>query len=903
MERDVESADGDPIALTAGTRLGPYEILSPLGAGGMGEVYKAKDTRLERTVAVKVLPQGLSGNEELRQRFDREAKTISQLSHAHICALYDVGHQDGVDYLVMEYLEGETLTDRLARGPLAIELLLRCGIEIADALDKAHRQGIVHRDLKPGNVMLTKSGVKLLDFGLAKAMAPATPVSGATSLPTIVGSLSPNLTSAGTILGTFQYMSPEQLEGKDADARSDIFSFGAVLYEMATGKKAFSAASQASLIAAILEHEPAPISSIAPLTPPALDRVIKKCLAKDPEERWQNAADLKSELAWIAEAGSQAGVAAPVVAKRKSRERIAWIAFAMAALALGVLAYAFVRRAPAPIPVVRSSILMPDKTSLGVVALSPDGRRLAFTAYDAQGKSSIWIRPLDAAVAQPIAGTENAEFPFWSPDSQAIAFFADKKLKRMDAAGGSVLTIADLKGDPVGGSWGKNGDILIGQGGASLLRIPASGGSLIPATRLDPSRHETGHRYPYFLPDGRHFLFLALNLDGAPEDPGNQICASALDSTEVRRLIRGYSNPVYASGHLLLGRDGDLVAQPFDAGALRLNGEPVTLAKEIGFFSWFVALAQFSTSDNGLLAVSANALIPQRLQWLDRSGRVLESVGEPALYGTLHLSPDARRAVVSIWEPNIGKSETWIVDLANGAKTRVTNGPAENNSAVWSPDGSRIAFSSDRTHQDDLYEKSTTGGTEERALISEEGQKLALDWSPDGRYLLYFDREPRGERTVGLSALPLFGDKKPIALIPRAKRASVAARFSPDGRWIAYTLDDSGRDEVYVMKFPDSGERWQVSPAGGDAPRWRRDARELFYVAPDGKLMAVDVTLEPSFHAGAPKALFETVPPATAGFDFYDVSADGQKFLMNLPTNQGTLPLTLFSHWTAALKK
>jgi Tol biopolymer transport system component len=882
-------------------RLGPYEILAAVGAGGMGEVYKARDTRLERTVAIKVLPSHLSSNEELRQRFDREAKTVSQLSHAHICALHDVGHQDGVDYLVMEFLEGEVLTDRVGKGPLPVEQLLRYAIEIADALDKAHRQGIVHRDLKPGNIMLTRSGVKLLDFGLAKAMAPAAPLSGLTALPTVAGAA--NLTQAGTILGTFQYMAPEQLEGREADARSDIFAFGAVVYEMATGRKAFAGTSQASLIAAILEHEPPPVSSVQPMTPPALDRVVKKCLAKDPEDRWQNAADLGSELKWIAEAGSQAGVPARVVAKRKGRERVAWIGLAAAALTAAVFAYGYVRRAPPPPALIRSSLAMPEKVSLAMLALSPDGRRLAFSALDRQGKSALWVRPLDGETAQVIAGSENAAFPFWSPDSQSLAFFADKKLKRVDAAGGAVLSVCDLNADPVGGSWGRAGEILIGQGGGPILRVPASGGKPAPATRLDASVHETSHRYPFFLPDGRHFLFLALNLAGAPNDGANQVCAGSLDSAEVRRVIRGYSNPVYASGNLLLGRDGDLVAQPFAPGRLRTEGDPTTLAKQVGFFGGYIALAQFAASETGILALAGNTLVPTRLQWVDRSGRPLGVVGDPALYGGVRLSPDGQRAAVPIYEPNIGKSETWIVDLSSGVKTRFTNGPSENNSAVWSPDGSRIAFSSDRTHQDDLFEKAAGGGMNERPLLEAEGQKLAADWSPDGRYILYFDREPRGERRVGLSALPLFGDRKPLTVLERTHREDLAARFSPDGRWIAYAADDSGRSEVFVTDFPEATQRWQVSTEGGTQPRWRRDGRELFYTAPDGKIMSLEIGSGRTFQAGAPKALFETLPPWMAGFDFYDVASDGQKFLMNLPPNQSTPPLSLIVNWTAALKK
>ena len=619
------------MTLSAGKRLGPYEIVAPLGAGGMGEVYKAKDTRLERTVAVKVLPSHMSASAEVRQRFEREAKTISQLSHSHICALYDVGREGEAEYLVMEYLEGETLTDRLARGALPTEQLLRYGVEIADALDKAHRQGIVHRDLKPGNVMITKSGVKLLDFGLAKAMAPAKAPSMLTSLPTMAGAQ--NLTEAGTILGTFQYMAPEQLEGKEADGRSDIFAFGAVLYEMATGRKAFEGKSQASLIAAILEHEPPSISSVQPLAPPALDRVVRKCLAKDPEERWQNAADLGSELKWIAEAGSQAGVPAKVVAKRKGRERVAWIGFGLAAAAAAVLAYGYVRRAPATQHAIRSSILVPAKTSMGMVAVSPDGTELAFCAFDTEGKSLLWLRAFDGTAARPVAGTEGALFPFWSPDSQSIGFFADKKLKRVEAAGGgSPIVVCDAP-NATGGAWGRDGVILMGQGAGPLLRVSAAGGTPAPATRLDASRHETCHRYPAFLSDGRHFLYLALNLAGAPDsESGGGIWAAGLDDARVERVTGGYSNPVYASGYLLIAREGNLVAQSFDTRNLRLQGEPRTVVQQVGLFGGFVNLGQFSASEGGVLVCAGNALVPSRLQWVDRAGRRLSSVGEPALF-------------------------------------------------------------------------------------------------------------------------------------------------------------------------------------------------------------------------------------------------------------------------------
>ncbi|HSS45480.1 MAG TPA: protein kinase, partial [Thermoanaerobaculia bacterium] len=557
------------MTLAAGTRLGPYEITGALGAGGMGEVYRARDTRLERTVAVKVLPSHLSASPEVRQRFEREAKTISQLSHPHICALYDVGREGDTEYLVMELLEGETLSERLAKGPLPLEQTLRYGIETADALDKAHRQGIVHRDLKPGNVMLTKSGVKLLDFGLAKAMAPPAPRGSLTALPTQQG-----LTQEGTILGTFQYMAPEQLEGKETDTRSDIFAFGAVLYEMATGRKAFSGSSQASLITAIMSSEPASISSVQPMTPPALDRVVKTCLAKDPDDRWQTAHDVMLQLKWIAEGGSQAGVPGPIVARRKSRERLAWgmaaVAFLMALAAVSAFLYLQDRR-EAP-RMVRSSILLPEKLrfDLGTVpvAVSPDGRRIAFAASDAEGKKLLWVRSLDALSAQPLAGTDGACCPFWSPDGRFLGFFASGKLKKVEASGGPAQTLCDAPNNR-GGTWNRAGEIAFAPAARDpIQRVPSSGGAATPATKLDSSRGEISHRWPFFLPDGRHFLYFAMGAFYGPKAVSNGIYVGSLDSQERRLLLRADSNVAYAPpGYLLFLRERTLMAQPFNANA------------------------------------------------------------------------------------------------------------------------------------------------------------------------------------------------------------------------------------------------------------------------------------------------------------------------------------------------
>ena len=900
------------MTLAAGTRLGPYEILSPLGAGGMGEVYKAKDTRLERTVAVKVLPSRLSASPESRQRFEREARTISQLSHPHICALYDVGRESETDYLVMELLEGEVLAARLAKGALPLEQTLKHGVEIADALDKAHRQGIVHRDLKPGNVMLTKSGVKLLDFGLAKAIATPAEKGSLTSLPTQQG-----LTQEGTILGTFQYMAPEQLEGKEADARTDIFALGATLYEMATGNKAFTGTSQASLIGAILHKEPPPISTSEPMSPPALDRIVKTCLAKDPEDRFQTAHDVRLQLQWIAEGGSAAGLPVPVAAARKSRERIAWALAALASVvALGLAAFVLTHRREPPL-MIQTTILPPEKSAFvfdsGPMALSPDGARLAFAAPTPDGRSLLWVHPLKGMAAQPLAGTEGATYPFWSPDSRFLGFFSGGKLKKIDASGGPSQTLCDAQ-QGRGGTWNREGIILFSPSPRDpISQVSAAGGAPAPLTVLDKSKGEFSHRFPFFLPDGRHFLYSAYSVQAGlgPKDSAT-LYVGSLDSKERSLLLRTRSNAVFvprkamsAEGQLLFVRERTLVAQGFDSERLRLKGEAVPVGESVAYFA-SVGYGVFAASENGFLAYQPGGGEGlSRLAWFDRSGKEIETIGAPLDYAHPRLSHDGRRVTVDVVDAKSGNSDIWVIDLQRSTSTRLTFGPSNNSNPIWSPDDSRIAFSSNRNGIPDLYQKSSSGtGSEEPLYLEPTSAKLASDWSLDSRFIAFSAIGMTTKSGYDLWTLSL-ADRKPQVFLS-TPASEVQSRFSPDGHWLAYVSDESGKQEVYVQPFPASGGKWQISTTGGKEPVWSRDGKELFYSTgdPDNKLMAVDVKTGPSFEAGTPKALFEMHLNRSALSSRYDVSTDGKRFLLNVPVGEfKSNPITLVQNWTVELKQ
>ncbi|HEY7369092.1 MAG TPA: protein kinase, partial [Thermoanaerobaculia bacterium] len=734
------------MTVPAGSRLGPYEILEPLGAGGMGEVYKGRDSRLDRLVAIKVLPAHLTEDAELRQRFEREARAISSLSHPNICALFDVGHQGGVDYLVMELLEGETLAKRLTRGPIPMEEALRYAIAIADALDRAHQQRIVHRDLKPQNLMITKSGIKLLDFGLAKlAPAGAGPVfTGLSSLPTDAGK---HLTATGMILGTFQYMAPEQLEGKDVDPRTDIFGFGAVLYEMLTGRKAFTGQGQASLIAAILSSEPTAVSAVVPMTPPALDRVVQRCLAKDPEDRWQTARDLLFELRWLTEAGSRAGVPTPVVVRRRDRERIAWIAAGVFALASAAFAYGYFRRKPVPRAPVRFVVQPPERASFnpldGPVTLSPDGRQLAFAAAGPDGRPLLWLRPLDAIESRELPGTDDGFDPFFSADGRSMGFFRGGQLQRLELAGGPPRVLAPAI-DSRGGTWSGKGRIVYAPSSrGALASVAAEGGRPETASALDDTRREISHLRPQFLPDGEHFLFLARSAD--PEKSSLKI--GKLGSTESEHLLDLDAPAFYAApGYLLYVRERTLLARPFDAGSRKVGGEPFAVAEPV-FTAYPNAVAGVSAAQNGTIAFQAGGGLEKRLTWFDRLGNPIGMLGPPGEYRTAELSHDGTRVAVERFDRERRSSDIWVIDVATGAASQLTSHRARDRGPIWSPDSTRLLFHSDRDGPGDLFVRSAIpGDTTETKLYGSSMWKYPTSWSRDGEHILFQGFEPRTKR-------------------------------------------------------------------------------------------------------------------------------------------------------------
>jgi serine/threonine protein kinase/Tol biopolymer transport system component len=906
--------------LASGTKLGPYEIQSPLGAGGMGEVYRARDTRLDRTVAVKILPSHLSENPEAKQRFEREARVISSLNHPHICVLHDVGSQDGTSYLVMEHLQGESLESRLRKGPLPLKQALEVAVQICEALDKAHRAGIVHRDLKPGNIMLTAAGAKLLDFGLAKpavATLGTQPLSDhghlTPSTPTVnLSALSPppgTLTQQGTIVGTFQFMAPEVLQGLEADARSDIFSFGCVLYEMITGRRALEGKSQISVASAILEKEPEAITTIQPMAPAALDHVVGDCLAKDPEARWQNAADIARELRWIASGGSSS-IAPPEVSDHRLRERLLWAALVVALLA-GVLWLGL--RESASARTVRSYLPPPAETGFeftgdyaGPPALSPDGTAVAFCARGPKERPSIWVQSLSDLTARKLEGTDGAAFPFWSPDAKFLGFFADEHLRKIPAAGGPVTILADAP-NARGGSWSKDNVILYEPDYRdSLWRISAAGGTPARLTKFEAGKHTT-HRWPHFLPDGKHFLFFATSHSG---DSEQGVYFGSVEDGSYKRVLDSDSEAQYASGYLLYHLQSQLLAQKFDPAKGAVSGEPVTVANFVEYDAgtWHTT---FTASQNGLLLYeSGSKTLGTDLFWMDRSGKMLGKIAERAFYkGSGQISPDGKRLAISMGDP---QADIWVLDLARGSRTRLTFGGATHLMPSWSADGQRVVYvrqtGATIIAGTSLRARLASGGGQEEVLMERDPSAvpvtlLSPQWSPDGKYLLHMEQS--GPNDAAIWVLPTTGDKKPFAIVksPSPQARIVQFRLSPDGRWLAYSSTESGREEIYVTHFPSGEGKWQVSQSGGTFPSWRQDGKEIFFIGLAGGVQSATVNAKgDAFEVDPVHPLFQVNYVAPVG-NPYDVAPDGQRFVFTTLPESVSTPLVLVTNWTADLKK
>jgi serine/threonine protein kinase len=887
------------MALTPGTKLGPYEIQSPLGAGGMGEVYRARDTRLDRTVAIKILPNHLSLSPEFKQRFEREARTVSSLNHPHICHLYDVGSQDGTDFLVMEFLDGETLADRLRRGALQFSELLKIGMDVAEALEIAHRAGIVHRDLKPGNIMLTKSGTKLMDFGLAKPTSLGAPGSGSAPLLSAARTMSgptpaSPLTTAGSIVGTIQYMSPEQIEGKEADARSDIFAFGAVLYEMAMGKRAFEGKSQIGVASAILEKDPEPISATKPSTPPAFDYLVASCLAKDREERFQSAHDVRLQLKAISQSSQSAAAVAPVPSSRMLVPRLLSLGGVVLLVAAAILFY-FSQHATAPTLSVRAYIPPPPGTAFrasgfdaGPVVVSPDGKTLAFSAVDDMGRTNLWLRPLDAQQATMLPSTEDAAIPFWSPDSHYLAFVADRKLKTINVSGGDAQTLVDDVHSGCG-DWSAAGIILFcKQNFGPLSQIAASGGQVSPATRLN--QNELTHSGPFFLPDGKHFLYASSQLSGPI-----RIRVGVLGKPEQDGSVIGPgAHPAFASGYLLFVRSGHIQAQPFNPRNFTLSGDPRTIGEA----------RTFSVSQNGVLAYHESSA-ESELKLFDRSGNLIGTPGPQAHYSDPRFSPDGKSIAVTIADQRSGANDIWVLPVASGQPTRITFGPSDY-WPVWSPDGKQLAYGVSENGKFSIRRRSLDGRQPEEVLYQNDAYigGSPIDWSPDGKYLS-LDLESR-DGIFSNWILPLIpdgktGDRK-LFQPPAASHMTVSqydGRFSPDGRSLAYFSYETGRPEIYVVPFG-AGAKIQVSTTGGWNTLFSRD-NELFFVSMGNRLMAAHTSTQANFHVDSIEPLFQLDLPNFTGISF-DASADGKHFVIQTADHTKSTSITLLTDWLAALK-
>jgi Tol biopolymer transport system component len=892
------------MALTGGARLGAYEILAPIGQGGMGEVYRARDPRLGRDVAIKVLPAHFAADAERLQRFEQEARATAALNHPNVLAIHDVGRHEGAPYIVSELLAGTTLRERIDQlpGRKAIDF----AVQIARGLSAAHDKGIVHRDLKPENVFITADDrVKILDFGLAKLTEAGLAAAGATTAPT-----TPH-TMPGAVFGTVGYMAPEQVRGLPTDHRADLFALGAILYEMVSGRRAFTGETAADAMSAILTGDPPALSTSTGGVPPGLARLVARCLEKSPALRFQTATDFAFALEAVSvHSGPHDAMAAGPVprAPMRSPVPVPWIAatglLLIATVILASLLY--LRRAPGEAPFAYRSTLTPLSTMTGNlagrIAVSPDGRRLALSAPAADGPGTtrtqmLWVHSLDGVAAQPLTGTEGGFNPWWSGDGRFIAFLAGGKLKKIAATGGTAVTLADAAGSNQTGAWNHE-DVILVVGTNGLDRVPAGGGARSAATKIDGS--ELAHAFPVFLPDGRHFLYLAIGAAGAPLG----IYLASLDSPDRTKLMDVGSNVQYSAGSLLFIRDRTLMARPFDANRRVFTGDAVPVVEQLAVPfrpARDQPMSPFSASVNGTLVYQA-ASSPEgaKLTWFDRSGKELGVVGDRANYTDLFLSPDGKRASVNIRSDGSDTSDKWVIDLERGHRTRLTFDPGNEFEGIWSADGTTIIFNSSRKGHLDLYRKPASGAGAEELLYADGEDKFPQSLTPDGKFLLYI---AIGATTgQDLKILPLEGERKPFILVQTPFTDGLGAQFSPDGRWVGFSSTESGRPEVYVVPFPGPGGKWQVSTEGGAVTRWRRDGEEILYSG-NGKIMSAAVSVRGSmFEVGEVKYLFD-VRFAAPRYAF-DVTPDGQRILAIVSDQNETVsPLTLVLNWPALIKR
>jgi Tol biopolymer transport system component/tRNA A-37 threonylcarbamoyl transferase component Bud32 len=891
----------------AGTRLGPYEVIAPLGAGGMGEVYRARDTRLDRTVAIKVLTGALAADSESRRRFEDEARAIAALNDPHICTIHDVGRHGELDYLVLEYLEGETLAERLKKsGPLSIDDGLAIAVQVGDALDRAHRAGIAHRDLKPGNVMLLRRGgsssgpeVKLLDFGLAARTTVARPRGldaslMATMAPSMVATRPPTATVSSGFSGTVQYLSPEQLDGDAGDHRADIFAFGCVLYEMLAGRKPFEGASAVTVIAAIMSTEPPPIPAVQSAHP-LLDHVMRRCLEKDRERRWQSIGDVAGELRWIREHP----MAAPVAAVAQKRPSGVWTAvvllFAFVLATLGLVAGLRALRgggSSPELPALSLELTTPP-TDEPTMALSADGTQLAFVANQNR-VPMLWVRALDAVENRVLPGTEGARFPFWSPDGRAIAFFADDKLKRIDVAGGRPIVVTDAPNGR-GGAWNSDGVMLFAPGvSAPIMRVPARGGQAESVTQVNTGSGPD-HRWPQFLPDGQRFLFSSTL--GTPDTNG--VYVTSLDKTAPVRVLASDSIGRFAApDKLLTNTQGVLQAYSFNAESGDVQGEPAVVAQ--GFTAGIGAMA---ASDTGVLAYRPGSTQRRQLAWVDRQGMVLRAIGDELTDSTAspELSPDEQSVVV--FRQPTGDNDVWVIELARNLARRVTNGPPADAHPLWDPDGQHVVFVSRRFNGTSPARQAVNGGNAE-PLFTKAENGIALSWTRDRSYILL--RRDGAKSGLDLAAVAASGEPKEIA-VSQSQFDETEGQFSPDGRWVAFVSNESGRPDVFVQSFPDGRARTQISTAGGAQVRWSGDGKEIYFVAPDGAMMAAPIALGGAApDVKLPVRLFQThLATGTNVLGFkpqYAVSRDG-RFLLNTAVESASAPIVVSVNWMKKLRK